>query len=319
MNRLTEHEISELTTLLEMAIGTSPISLYTVGVGCSHDVYRAHLPDGEDAFVKVTGAGSMNHSRDIIDFLKRSGGFHVFARSLLREPVVWEGRVVTCFEWLGGDVKPPEEFSDQEVRSLISLYPALAQRLERASFAKPARDLAALYGVVESFARRHPLARPLLAGILAIPEEERTYRSTVVTHGDFQFRNYAFSDGCVSAVFDLDNLVFGSPVEDLAYTVAQRYIRRATKPDARRRLEEILRQFIAASPHDRLEWRIALNACRLRAAAKRLEKHPDSLYVAFDVWLRDRQALPLLGKREEGRGKREEGKGKRCLLFTNHN
>ena len=294
MNRLTGHEISELTTLLEMAIGTTPISLYTVGVGCSHDVYRAHLPDGEDAFVKVTGANSLKHARDIIDFLKHSGGFHVFARSLLREPVVWDGRVVTCFEWLGGDVKPPEEFSDAEVRSLVALYPALAQRLGRAAFAKPARDLTALYGVVEAFARRHPLARPLLAALLAIPECERTYRATVVTHGDFQFRNYAFSDGCVSAVFDLDNLVFGSPVADLAYPIAQRYIRRATKADAKRRLEGILREFMSASPCDRREWRIALNVCRLRAAAKRLEKHPDSLYVAFDVWLRDRQSIPLL-------------------------
>lgn len=294
MNRLSDREIGELRELLEVAIGTSPIALYTVGVGCSHDVYRAHLPDGEDAFVKVTGERTMQHARDILDFLKHCDGFHAFARSLLKEPISWDGRVVTCFEWRPGAVKPPEELDDAEIRSLAAVYPAAAGKFARAVHAKPARDLAALYAVIEDFARRHPLARPLLASLLKIPQADRTYRTTVVTHGDFQFRNYAFIDGTVSAIFDLDNLIYGSPVEDLAYTAVQRYIRRATTKDAKRRIEKILRYFISSSHFDKQEWRIAINVCRLRAAVKRLEKHPDGLYVAFDVWLRDREILPLL-------------------------
>jgi len=56
----------------------------------------------------------------------------------------------------------------------------------------------------------------------------------------------------------------------------------------------VTRKLGGASPWPREELVIAANVLRLRLAARRIEKHPNSAWVAFDILRRDRKIREFL-------------------------
>ena len=152
------------------------------------------------------------------------------------------------------------------------------------------------YGILRHYAERHPLTRRLLNPLLSIPEADRSYGShpLVTIHGDLQPKNYGFDGDSLAAVYDTDDLTKGLACEDACYAFTERMRRSELSAAERRRLADLLLRMIALSPWPKDEWLIAVNHSRLRIAARRLEKHPDTVFVAFDIARRDKSLCTLV-------------------------
>ena len=146
-----------------------------------------------------------------------------------------------------------------------------------------------------AYAERHPLVGRLLRPLLDVPEARRTYgsRARATIHGDFQPKNYGFDGERFAAVFDFDALTTGLACEDAAYAFTERARRAELSAEKRRRLTELFLRFVGSSPWPKDEWLVAVNHARLRIAARRLDRHPDSPFVAFDIARRDRPLRKL--------------------------
>ena len=140
------------------------------------------------------------------------------------------------------------------------------------------------------YAARHSLAGRLLKGLVEIPEARRTYGThpRVVCHGDFHAKNFGFVGDEFAAVYDFDKLTEGLACSDLVNALMERFSCLHLSWAARGRLKDVARQIVAAVPWSREELVIACNVVRLQFAARRIRKHPDSAWVALDVWRRDR-------------------------------
>ena len=190
--------------------------------------------------------------------------------------------------------------TEGQVKGLIAGSVRLSQALKSARDYTPLANSPLsperLYGVVADYARRHPLAGRLLKDLLTIPASERTYgqRIPVVIHGDFHARNYGFSGDELAAVFDFDKLTEGLACLDLVHALVWQFSRLGLPSSVRRRLAAVARAVAAQSPWPREELVIACNVLRLAFAARRIEKHPHSAWVALDILRRDRKIRELL-------------------------
>ena len=137
----------------------------------------------------------------------------------------------------------------------------------------------------------------MLRPLLDLPLEECTYRRgerLQVTHGDLHSRNYGFNGQEFAYFYDIDNVLWGHAADDLAYTVLDRAQRRSVSGARFDRCVEILRRMVEYFGGETREWRVAINRKRLRQAASKVERRPDSLIPAVDIALRDRRAVRLM-------------------------
>jgi len=304
MNRLDKEELSALRGLLRDRLGAGDLTLGNIAVGCSHDVYCAQTPQGEKMFVKVVGGELRGEIERTLDFLSRSGGSALLPGAIIDKPLEWRGRIVSCLSWQKGDVVFPERMSDAQADSLVSAYKEAAGLFAKSAHIAPPRDLPALFGSISDYAARFPFVKPLLKPLLSIPEPERTYGAAglVAIHGDFQYRNYAFTGDRVSALYDFDTIMYGCPAEDLLYAIAGRYARSEASANDRARLAALLIRMIGKCGWPLEEWRRALAVCRIRVAAKRISKRPRNPLLAIDIARRDApyrvlaDAIPRTGK-----------------------
>ena len=151
------------------------------------------------------------------------------------------------------------------------------------------------YEILQRYAERHSVAGRLLKPILSIPETERSYGNhpLVTVHGDLQPKNYGFDGDRFAAVYDTDDLTKGLACEDACYAFTERMRRSELTTSERRRMTDLFLRLVVHLPWPRDEWLIAVNHSRLRIAARRLEKHPDSIFVAFDIARRDKPLRAL--------------------------
>ena len=288
--------IPALAEALSAHFGNVVFDLQPLKVTCSRPVFRAVATGRDPMFVKITSAAEAERN---LHFLSGVEACPLLPKPVLDEPFAFDGRAVVCLEWKTARRIEPEDMTDGEADSFLEGIRTLSAALGAASDAKPAsgEDMPdAQYETVVGYARRHPLVARLISSLTELPEAERSYgtRSLVPIHGDMHTRNYGFEDGRMSAVFDFDAPEMGLPCEDAAYPFIES-IRQHALPEARkRRLRQIFRRLVRNSPWSPGDWRIAVNHVRLKIAANRIRKHPDSFLTAFDIAHRDREVRPLL-------------------------
>ncbi len=301
-----EIDLDELARLVARAVGRT-YRLRPLDVRCTYPVFRGEAADAAPVFVKV---GSPDEWRRTQALLREIGACDLFARMLTAERIDYCGFAVFVSAWKGVRTVPAEDMNAAQVRSFVDGCVRLSVALQGVSSFTPLANspLAPerLFGVLESYAARHPLAAKGLLPLLSIPAAERTFGQgggrLCVVHGDFHAKNYGFDGDRFAGVFDFDKLTEGPACGDLASALAERFSLLSLPSASRARLEAVTREVLALSPWPRADLVAAVNVCRLRFAARRIEKHPDSLWVVFDILRRDRRLARLLKLVQEIRG-----------------
>lgn len=229
--------------------------------------------------------------------LKAGKSCSYLPKSFFDAPVPFADGFVSCLEWQPSDFVPVERWSDAQLDSFLAAYAEFYAVLQRTDDVGAHEDDESYYQAVAGYAARHPLAARLLRPLLALPADERSYgpgERLVVTHGDLHGRNYGFRGESFAFFYDIDNVLWGYATEDLAYTVLDRAQRRSVRGAGFARCVEVLRRMMVRFDRPAREWRVAVNRKRLRQAASKIARRPDSLVPALDIWLHDRKAVRLM-------------------------
>ena len=288
--------IGELSAVVSGAMGRE-CSLTPLSVKCTYPVFRGETAAGERVFVKLATRSEWERTAAV---LKDVGECRFFARLLVSEPIEFAGSVVMISEWRESRIAFPEDFDDAQVASFVSGCREFSDCLRRVRGFTPLSESSVdpelLYDTLSRYAARHRFAARLLKGLLSVPESERTYagRELTVVHGDFHAKNLGFEGDRFACVYDFDKLTEGLACGDMVNALGERFSLMRLPATARRRLVAVTRSVVRASPWPADELRIAVNVLRLTFAVRRVDKHPDSDWVAVDVWRRDRKIRALL-------------------------
>ena len=291
-----EIDLDELSGAIESVLGRR-YRLTPLDVKCTYPVFRGESDGVAPVFVKV---GTADEWRRTVNVLRSLGSCKLFSRFLTEDPISFHGFAVFVLEWKEATTVLPEDMSERQVQGLVSGCVRFSNALQSVTDFIPLADSPLsperLCETVSRYARRHPLARLLLKDLLSVPAAERTYgnRVPVVVHGDFHARNYGFAGDELACVFDFDKLTQGLACLDLVHAFVWPFSRLGLPAEVRRRLAHVARQTVAMSPWSREELVIACNVLRLLFAARRIEKHPNSAWVAFDILRRDRKIREFL-------------------------
>lgn len=251
----------------------------------SKDVFRAVRGDGGLMFVKVVRSEQAARLKEL------SEGLRLPVVAKVYDIFPWrDGWCVVCMEWQIGCHIPLEDLNERQLASLADVHLRLVAALKPELEKLPPKDYAEVYATIEEFARRHPLARPILKPLLSIPPADRIAPEGLLRpiHGDFHYLNYLFEGDGISAVMDFDKVRRDLPVWDIAYNLLRRYYKGRLDAAKTRALDANVRRLVSLLPYSRQEWKIALNDVRLLFAARRLKAHPKSFWTAFLVRSRDK-------------------------------
>ena len=290
-------DLPRLSALIADRLSLGPVALEPVDVKCAWPVYRATAAGRAPMFVKVTARDAAERS---LGFLKSAAGCPFLPRPVCDEAFDYDGFVVLCLEWKDSVRVDAENMTEGQLGSFAAGCRMLSDALSRypGPVASPAAEDSpdGEYEILRRYAERHPLAGRLLRPLVSIPAAERSYgeRPLVTVHGDLQPKNYGFDGDRLAAVYDTDDLTKGLACEDAAYAFTERARRSELSAAARRRLAELFLRLVGLSAWPQDEWLVAVNHSRLRIAARRLEKHPDSVFVALDIARRDRPLRALV-------------------------
>ena len=278
------------------------VELEPIRVQCAWPVFKATGFGFEPVFVKVTDPDA---ARRTLAFLSGACDVPFLPKAILPEPIPFNGFAVLCLEWKEATRVNAEDMTDGQFASFVDACRRLAETL--AGYRGEVTPLSETdaprvqYDALRSYALRHPVVGRILSPLLSIPESEWSYgsRSLVTIHGDLQPKNYGFDGDRLAVVYDTDDLTQGLACEDACYAFTERVRRSELSSAARRRLTDLFMRFVALSPWPKDEWLIAVNHARLRIAARRLEKRPDSLFIVFDIARRDRPLAALVAALKE--------------------
>ena len=293
-------DVERLAAALSSRLGQSLSKLAPIDVACAWPVFKATVADGAPLFVKLANPA---YARQTREFLAAMPSLPFLPQVVLADPLDFDGHDVLVLEWKKAKCVNAENMSDRQVVAFADGCRRLSAALSeyRGSVRAMGEDDPEIqYGKMSAYAVRHPIVGRLLKPMLSIPAVRRTYggRRLVTIHGDFQPKNYGFDGERFAAVFDFDALTTGLACEDATYAFTERARRAELSAVKRRRLTELFLRFVGASPWPKDEWLVAVNHARLRIAARRLDKHPDSPFVAFDIARRDRPLRMLVAELE---------------------
>lgn len=283
-------DVDRLAATLADRLGRPRLRLAPIGVACAWPVFKAMAADGAPLFVKLADPPRARQTRA---FLTSVPAAPFLPQVVVDEPLAFDGYDVLVLDWKESKCVNAEDMSDAQFaafadgsRRLSSVL--AAYRGELRPVGEDAPDLQ--WGKLSAYAARHPLVGCLLRPLLDLPAVKRTYgsRALVTIHGDFQPKNYGFDGERFAAVFDFDALTTGLACEDATYAFTERARRAELSAAKRRRLTELFLRFVRTSAWPKDEWLVAVNHARLRIAVRRLDKHPDSPFVALDIARRDR-------------------------------
>ena len=282
-------DLSELTAAIAAATGRA-YRLNPLQAKCTYPVFKGEADGAEPVFVKVGAREEWTRTRNLLQAIGDCG---FFSRFVTEEPIDYHGHAVFMMEWKETQVVFPEDMNVRQIESFVADCVKLGEALARGAqgITLPTGETPEeLYGDISHYVARHPIAGRLLKGLVAIPATERTYgaRPLAVCHGDFHAKNFGFAGDEFAAVFDFDKLTKGLKCSDLVNALMERFSCFHLSRAARQRLRDVTWRIIAAAPWPREEIEIAVNVVRLQFAARRIRKHPNSAWVALDVWRRDR-------------------------------
>ena len=291
MGKITDPE--KLSAVLAGVLGRR-YRLVPLGVKCTYPVFRGEADGFAPIFVKV---GTREEWTRTANLLKEIGDCSFFSRFLTDAPIEYDGSAVFVMEWRESKTVFPEDMTERQIESFVAGCVKLGEVLElvRVCAGRGDRDGTEntpeeLFGNILQYVRRHPFAGRLLKRLREIPEAERTYGThpRAVCHGDFHAKNFGFAGDEFAAVFDFDKLTEGLYCSDLVNALCERFSCFHLSRAARQRLRDVSRRIVTGAPWAYAELVIACNVIRLQFAARRIRKHPDSAWVALDVWRRDR-------------------------------
>lgn len=286
----TEVDTVRLAALLADRLRLVSLELAPIDVKCAWPVFKATAYGHEAMFVKLTSCAAADRA---LEFLE-SADCPLLPKPLLDGHPDFGDYAVLCLEWKESARVNAEDMTDGQLAGFLDGCVMLSKVLSgyRGTVTPLAEEDSprGQYERLRRYALRHRLAGRLLRALLEIPGAERLYgdRPLVTIHGDLQPRNYGFDGDRLAAVYDADDLTGGLACEDASYAFTERARRAELSAAARRRLTELFLRLVKASPWPKDEWLVAVNHARLRIAARRLEKHPDSVFVAFDIARRDK-------------------------------
>ena len=289
-------DIGHLADLLAENLRLVAVDLTPLKVECAWPVFKATSIGCEPMFVKVTEPEAAERALAFLSAAERP----FLPRPVLPAALEFCGHSVLCLKWKSAARVNAEDMTDGQLRSFldgcISLSEALAAYRGPVARLEEEDSPRGEYAKLNCYAIRHRIAGRLIRPLLSLPEAERSYggRRLVTIHGDLQPKNYGFDGDRFAAVFDTDDLTQGLACEDAAYAFTERARRSELTEEKRRRLASLFRRMVEMSPWPADEWRIAVNHARLRIAARRLDNHPDSAFIAFDIRRRDAPLLHLL-------------------------
>ena len=290
-------DLNELTAEIAAAVGRT-YRLTPLQVKCTYPVFKGEADGVEPVFVKVGTKEEWTRTRDL---LKAIGGCGFFARFITEDLIDYNGHAVFVMEWKVSRIVFPEDMNLHQLESFVAGCETLGAALQRTRGAfRTTLPVGGtpdeLYGDLLRYVSGHSVAGRLLSGLVGIPAAARTYgnRPLAVCHGDFHAKNFGFDGDSFAAVYDFDKLADGLACSDLVNALMERFSCFHLSRGTRRRLKGVARRIVAAVPWPREELVIACNVVRLRFASRRIRKHPKSVWVALDVWRRDRALCEFL-------------------------
>ena len=287
-------DLHRLSALVADRLRLVAVDLRPIGVQCAWPVFRAAAVGCEPMFVKVTERSAAERT---LAFLESAARCPFLPRPLVSEPLDFGEWAVLCLEWRDSARVNAEDMTEGQLGSFIAGCRDLSAALVH--YRGPITPLAEApdgqYASLRRYADRHPVMARFVSPLLDIPESERAYgdRELAIIHGDLQPKNYGFDGDRFSAVYDTDDLTEGLACEDACYAFTERARRSELSAAARQRLTDLFLRLVALSPWPKDEWLIAVNHARLRIAARRLEKRPDSAFIALDIARRDKPLRAL--------------------------
>ena len=285
-----EFDTVQLAAMLADRLRLVSLELSSIDVDCAWPVFKATAYGREAMFVKLTSCAAADRA---LEFLE-SADCPLLPKPLLDGHPDFGDCAVLCLEWKESVRVNAEDMTDGQLAGFLDGCVTLSKVLSnyRGTVMPLAEEDSprGQYERLQRYALRHRLAGRLIRALLEMPGAERLYgdRPLVTIHGDLQPKNYGFDGDRLAAVYDTDDLTRGLACEDACYAFTERARRAELSAERRRRLTEHFLRFVDMSPWPRDEWLIAVNHARLRIAARRLEKHPDSVFVAFDIARRDK-------------------------------
>lgn len=290
-------DVDELADSISAALGHR-YRLTPLKVKCTYPVFRGESDGSAPVFVKVGTKEEWARTRDL---LKVIGDCGLFSHFVTEQPVDYGDFAVFIMEWKPSRIVFPEDMNPRQVESFVAGCVKLSATLQdaRAALGPVAPAMGSpeeLYGDILQYVAGHSVAGMLLAVLVAIPKSGRTFgnRPLSVCHGDFHAKNFGFDGDSFASVFDFDKLTGGLACGDLANALVERFSCLHLSRAARRRLGEVTRRIVAQAPWPREEFVVACNVIRLQFAARRIRKHPNAPWVAFDIWRRDRKICEFL-------------------------
>ena len=294
-------DLEELSRLVAESVGTA-YRLTPVGVKCTYPVFRGEAEGQAPVFVKV---GTADEWARTVAILRELGDEPFFARLLTDKFISYKSCAVWVTPWIEGRTVSLDEMSDAQALSLVDGCVRLSKALQRVTtftrLADSPRDPECAWRVVRDYFARHPLAARPLRALVRLPASSRSYagRRLAVVHGDFHSKNYAFTGDQFSAVFDFDKLTEDLPCGDFVQTLVYRFSELSLSRRTRQRLWSVTRRMLASAPWSGEELALMANVWRMRFAAHRIRKHPNSLWVGFDAARRDRRLRELVNLIQE--------------------
>lgn len=271
--------------------------LTPLAVKCTYPVFRGEADGVAPIFVKLTPEDEWRKSFSAREALRGCA----FVAPFLTPKLLRVGDlVVSILAWSEGKTVLPEEMTDAQIGGFVSGCVRFAAALKEAEARIPTREASrlpeTLYGIVSAYARRHPIAARLLGELPTLPAARRlpAPRQVQLIHGDFHAKNFAFAGDELAHVYDFEQPTEGLACSDLMDALVERFSVLGLSRARRRQLSERVRAILARVPWPRAELETAINILRLRFAARRLVKHPDSFWVALDIARRDRKICEIL-------------------------
>lgn len=286
-------DMNELTAAIAEAVGRT-YRLTPLQVKCTYPVFKGETEGASPVFVKVGTQEEWARTRDL---LKAIGACGFFSRLVTEEPIGYKGYAVFVMEWKESRIVFPEDMNLRQIESFVAGCVKLGQALASASHMTGAdTSPEGLYGDIVRYVARHSFAGRLLKELVAIPVAERTYDNhpRTICHGDFHAKNFGFAGDEFAVAYDFDKLTDGLKCSDLVNALMERFSCLGLSQAARQRLKEVTRQIVVAVPWPREELVIAANVIRLQFASRRIRKHPNSAWIALDIWRRDRALREFL-------------------------
>jgi len=304
--------IGELEKLVSDRLGRS-YRLTPLSVKCTYPVFRGEAEVSAEAepssrsesleqcapsvFVKIGSPEEWRHTVRVLESVASTG---LVPRMLVDECVAYRGFAVAVMEWREAKVVFPEDMTERQLESFLAgsakLSEALQSMTEYEHVEETSRAPERLYASLAGYAKRHPLSSRAFADLLSVPAERRTFgtRKRAVIHGDYHAKNFGFRGEAFAAVFDFGQVRDGLPCSDFVNAWAERFSCLSMDAQTRRRLRQQARDAFSRVPWARDDMEVAVNMLRLQFAARRIEKHPDSFWVALDIRRRDRKICEIL-------------------------